>query len=467
MIIKTRMRYYTDTYLYGILNLYSKLPFYAQNVSNYLNVIPECGQIRCIVLFDRPYISKIHPEYASSLSYKEQTTQIPPSVSDLALQMAKVGKFTVQEITIWLRDNWKYVRNGVIFLNIGFAYAITNPLGQKERIFFCLYLREILRLQVSEYKSSINIVTLGDPCYSTTQTLFNSLGIERSFIKLHKLGNPASIQHMSDSKSRQYTLEFNSTLEYLNTVYEYCKYNSVYYPYTMSKLDVDALKASTVEVIDIVRIVTQAFEEHKVLIGNDYNVLNDRLTSSLNALVGNIERINVGLAMVNTTELRPAGVASVSRRTNINMMHGTGTINTKVHYAPSETKSVPAVFNSDSDDEDEKPVKSTSSYNPESSRRSVMSRSKYDTESEPDEDNNTVLPAVYKEYTNLLIAVLSTKGSIYDKFLSQAKLAVEGGNVDNKIVLAITDIHTAYPQVSALTAAVLSPTLPKIFERLR
>ncbi|KAF2861615.1 hypothetical protein K470DRAFT_285329 [Piedraia hortae CBS 480.64] len=129
----------------------------------YILGIPRSMPIRHIILGERPYGNRILPYVASAMSYDPLLTNVTPSVHYIARDIHNHTDMDYNTARDWFQESWKYLRQGVLVMNICAYTPFIDPLSDRERVATEQFLVDIVRVSVIIAGKKVHICAMGNP----------------------------------------------------------------------------------------------------------------------------------------------------------------------------------------------------------------------------------------------------------------------------------------------------------------
>lgn len=205
----------------------SNLPM-AQPLIRYILSIPYAVPISHIILAERPYYTDIFPYAASAMSYDQSLQEeVTPIVHYLSLDISNASDLGYYVCVNWFRDSWKYLRHGIVLLNVCITHLFMVNESEVERVAIEEFIRDIIVISHMLSDRKIHIVPLGNPARHSANRIKSSISVNKDKIAIHKCDNPAKYKHNDagklnngDKMSPMFTMGFKSVTRLFVTLIE-------------------------------------------------------------------------------------------------------------------------------------------------------------------------------------------------------------------------------------------------------
>lgn len=185
----------------------------------YILGIPHSLPIRHIVLGERPYGTQILPYVASAMSYDPDLSPTTPSVHYIARDIDNHTGMSYDTACDWFQDSWKYLRQGVLILNVCTYISFMNPLSDRERVATEEFIRDLIKVSVIMTGERVHVCCMGNPAQHSAGRIRSSLSNPKLQVSVHRATNPAWPSHKKgDQRSPEVTLGGKSVIKYLHDI---------------------------------------------------------------------------------------------------------------------------------------------------------------------------------------------------------------------------------------------------------
>lgn len=164
--------------------------------------------VKYVMIVERPYATDIHGKVFSAMSYDATKSKVTPSVLGVSTDVSSVTGMDVNLVIDWFRESWRYLRAGIVLLNVTCVERFDSPRSAVEKAAFQRLLRDILLVSSIISSEPVRIVPMGKPAEYTVGAVLSSMGSYKSSIKKHRYPNPAIVSHTPgcDKMSLGFTL---------------------------------------------------------------------------------------------------------------------------------------------------------------------------------------------------------------------------------------------------------------------
>lgn len=205
------------------INLHSSNAYAAVPLMRYILSIPYALPISTIILAERPYATNIFPYAASAMSYSSKLQKgVTPVVHYLALDISNGSELSFYQCADWFRDSWKYLRHGIILLNVCTSHMFMENESERERVAMEEFIRDMIIISlklVNDVKHKVHIYALGNPAQHSAGRIKSSVFMGKDKVIIHKCVNPAQFKHrLGDTKSPEFTMGYSSITRGLSNI---------------------------------------------------------------------------------------------------------------------------------------------------------------------------------------------------------------------------------------------------------
>lgn len=175
----------------------------------YILSIPHALPIRHLILGERPYGTDIHPYAASAMSYNpELQTEPTPSVNFLALDISNNTDVKFDTALEWFRDSWKYIKCGVVSLNVCTLGKFMESDAELEVVAMEMFLKDMINISRKISDEKIHVYAMGNPARHSAKRIRSSIPNASGSVVIHECNNPAAFKHkVGDQRSPTFTLK--------------------------------------------------------------------------------------------------------------------------------------------------------------------------------------------------------------------------------------------------------------------
>lgn len=188
-------------------------------LSRYILGIPYSLPIRHVILGERPYATRILPFVGSAMSFDPEITDSTPSVHYIARDIGNHTDMNYDTAHCWFRDSWRYLRHGVLILNICTFTSFMDPLSDRERVATEELVRDLIKVSVLMSGKCVHLCSMGNPAQHSAGRIRSSIPNPKLHVIVHKAKNPAWPSHKKgDQRSPDFTLGGQSVIKYLHGI---------------------------------------------------------------------------------------------------------------------------------------------------------------------------------------------------------------------------------------------------------
>lgn len=188
-------------------------------LSRYILGIPYSLPIRHVILGERPYGTRILPYVASAMSFDSDATDSTPSVHYIARDIDNHTDMDYEIAHDWFRDSWKYLKQGVLILNVCTYMSFMDPLSDRERVATEELIRDLIKVSVIISGERVHLCSMGNPAQHSAGRIRSSVPNPKLHVTIHKSRNPAWPSHKKgDQRSPDLTLGGQSVVKYLHGI---------------------------------------------------------------------------------------------------------------------------------------------------------------------------------------------------------------------------------------------------------
>lgn len=191
------------------LKLPSSCRYFTLPLIRYILSIPYALPIRHVILAERPYGTNIFPYAASAMSYDPELQYEPtPSVNFLALDINNNTDVDYKTAMEWFRDSWKYLKYGIISLNVCTLCHFMDNNSEIETVAIEMFLKDMLNISRKLSSEKIHIYAMGNPARHSAKRIRSSIANSSGSVIVHECSNPAAYKHkVGDQRSPAFTLK--------------------------------------------------------------------------------------------------------------------------------------------------------------------------------------------------------------------------------------------------------------------